>query len=124
MILFHQLDDNDIVGFYHELYGRINKEHFLLLYLYSDRLEENLRVIKKERSDSSGNELWYQLMLEYLIHSPYGEKHGYCSFEDMINHFCHRQQIELRIIKEIIGDKAVILPSKEWKIEKIIPLIK
>lgn len=124
LILFHQLSDDEIVEFYRELYNMVNKEQFLLLYLYSDNLEENIRIIKKERSDGSGKELWYQLMLEYLIHSPYGEKHGYGSFEDMVAHFRHRQQLELRIIQEIIGDKAVILPAKDWKADDITPLIK
>lgn len=123
LILFHLLNDDEIVEFYRELYSTVNKEQFLLLYLYSDKLEENIKTIKKERSDSFGNELWYQIMQEYLIHSPYGEKHGYCTFEDMITHFKHRQQLEMRIIREVIGDRAIILPAKEWKIDEIIAFI-
>ena len=120
LILFHQLDDDEIVDFYRELYGVINKESFLLLYLYSDQLEETIQIIKKERCDNTGHEMWYQLMMEYLIHSPYGKKHGYSSFEDMISHFMHRQQLELRIIREILGDRAVILSAKNWEIDEII----
>lgn len=123
LILFHLLNDDEIVEFYRELYSTVNKEQFLLLYLYSDKLEENIKTIKKERSDNFGNELWYQIMLEYLIRSPYGEKHGYCTFEDMITHFKHRQQLEMRIIREVIGDRAIILPAKEWKIDEIIAFI-
>lgn len=123
LILFHQLSDDEIVDFYRELYSQINREQFLLLYLYSDKLEETVKVIKKERSDNQGNELWYQLMMEYLIHSPYGKGHGYSAFEDMIAHFRHRQQLELRVIREIIGDRALILPAKEWKIEEIIKFL-
>lgn len=37
LILFHQLNDNEIVEFYRELYSKVNKEQFLLLYLYSDK---------------------------------------------------------------------------------------
>lgn len=123
LILFHQLSDDEILEFYHELYNNINKEQFLLLYLYSDKLEENIRTIKKERCDNQGNEVWYQMMLEYLIHSPHGEKHGYRTFEDMITHFRHRQQLEMRIIREIIGDNAVILPAKEWRIDEIVTFL-
>ena len=123
LILFHQLSDDEIVDFYRELYSKINREQFLLLYLYSDKLEENIKAIKKERSDNQGNELWYQLMMEYLIHSPYGKRHGYSAFDDMIAHFRHRQQLELRVIREIIGDRAMILPAKEWKIEEIIKFL-
>lgn len=123
-ILFHLLDDAEIVEFYRELYRNVNKEQFLLLYLYSDNLEETIKTIRKERCDDSGNELWYQLMFQYLIHSPYGVKHGYRTFEDMITHFKHRQGLEMHIIKEIVGDNAVILPAKEWKIDELISFIK
>ena len=120
LILFHQLDDDEIVEFYRELYSMVNKEQFLLLYLFSDKLEENLKIIKKERSDDQENEFWYPLMLEYLVQSPYGKKHGYHTFEDMLAHFRHRQQLELRIIRELLGDRAVILPAKEWNMEESI----
>ena len=117
MILFHQLNDDEIAEFYRELYDKIDKEQFLMLYLYGDDLEENIRAIRKERCDSQGNEMWYSLMMEYLTHSPYGERKGFSSFEDLITHFRHRQQLELRIIREILGEKAVILPAKKWKAE-------
>ena len=46
-------------------------------------------------------------------------QHGYKSFEDMISHFQHRQQLELRIIHELLPDCSLILPAKEWKLEDI-----
>ena len=124
LILFHLLDDDEIVEFYRELYSYIDKEHFLLLYLYSDKLEEYINAIKKERSDNQGNELWYPMMLEYLKCSPYGEKNGCETFEDMIRHFGHRQSLEMRIIREVIGDNAVIVPAKEWDIDEIVAWVR
>lgn len=41
----------------------------------------------------------------------------------MITHFRHRQQLEMRIIREVIGDSAVILPAKAWEIDEIVTLI-
>ena len=106
------------------MYSNIDKEHFLLLYLYSDKLEEYINAIKKERSDNQGNELWYPMMLEYLKHWPYGEKYGCSTFEDMIRHFGHRQSLEMRIIREVIGDNAIIVPAKEWDIDEIMARIR
>lgn len=123
LILFHQLSDDEIVKFYHELYTKINERQFLLFYLYSDKLEENIELIKKERCDEHGDEIWYSLILKYVACSPYGKKQGYHTFEDIITHFRHRQQLELRIIKEIIGKRAIIVPAKNWKIEEILPRI-
>ena len=66
------------------------------LHVCSDKLEENIKIIQKERCDENGNELWYQMMLEYLVNSPYGRKHECSAFEDMISHFKHRQELNLK----------------------------
>lgn len=123
LILFHMLSDEEIVTFYRELFESVDTQSFLLLYLYTDRLEENIKIIQKERCDEAGNELWYQMMLQYMIHSPYGRKNGCSGFDDLINHFKHRQQLELTIIREIVGEKAVVLPAKEYDINHIVALI-
>lgn len=113
LILFHQLSDEEIMDFYRRLYAVMPREHFRLLYLYSDKIAENIRIIQRERSDDQGNQLWYPMMMEYLVNSPYGKRHGYGEFEDLISHLRHRQQVELRIVQEIVGDRARILPAKE-----------
>ena len=118
MILFHLRSDDEILEFYRKLYAGIRKENFLMLYLYSDQVEENIHVIKKERSDGQGNEMWYPLMMGYLTQSPYGRQHGYKDFSDLIAHLRHRQKVELRIIREVIGERVVVIPAKEWRIEE------
>lgn len=123
LILFHVLSDEEIKAFYRELWDCIDANNFLLFYLYSDKPEENIKVIRKERSDEAGNELWYPMMLAYLADSPYGRKHGCSTFEDLIRHFQHRQALELSIIEEIIDKKAVILPAKEYDADQIRMLI-
>ncbi len=120
MILFHQADDTAIIEFYRELYSRADKDNFLLLYLDSAEVEENILRIKQERSDADGNEMWYPLMINYLKDSPYGKTHGYTEFSHLIEHLKHRQALERRIIKEVIKDNAIILPAKEW-IEEMLP---
>lgn len=123
LILFHLLSDDEIIDFYRELYELVDKDEFILFYLHSENLEETIRIIRKERSDHFGNEMWYSLMLQYLMHSPLGEKEEYKSFEDLIAHLKHRQALELRVIQEVIGENAVLLKSKEWKIEEVLELI-
>ncbi|MBQ7360507.1 MAG: hypothetical protein IJW63_10470 [Lachnospiraceae bacterium] len=118
LILFHQLSDDEIVQFYRELYAKVDKKSFHLYYLYSDEVEENIRIIREERCDAQGNQMWYPLMLGFLVESPYGKAHGYQGFEDMIGHFKHRQRVEMRIIEEIVGENAEILESKGWDINE------
>lgn len=124
LILFHKLNDEEIVDFYRELFAVVNKESFCLFYLYSENVEEILQVVKKERSDNAGNEMWYPLMMNYLKESPYGKKHGYEGFEDMAEHFKHRQMLEMRVIKEVLGGCAVVLPAKKWELAEIVEKIK
>ena len=120
LILFHQLNDDEILELYRELYKAVAAKNFRLLYLYSDNIKSNIKVIQKERSDTHGNPVWYQLMMEFIRNSPYGKKHGLESFENLIAHLEHRQKLELRILKEIVGEEhAVILPSKKWTYEEI-----
>lgn len=123
MILFHVMSDEEIMDFYRELFEKVDKEQFLLLYLYSENIEENIQIVRRERCDEEGREAWFQMMLEYFVHSPYGQKYGCSTEADLITHFRHRQQLELTIIREVLGDKAVVLPSKGYEIGEIVKLI-
>ncbi|MGN0160231.1 MAG: hypothetical protein ACI4AQ_02455 [Lachnospiraceae bacterium] len=120
LMLFHMLSDEEIVAFYRDLFALVDTRKFMMLYLYEDKLEESIRIIQKERCDDVGNELWYPMMLEYIDHSPYGRKHGCGTFDDLINHLKHRQKLELSIIKNVIGENAVILPAKKYDTNQII----
>lgn len=123
MILFHVLSDEEIMDFYRELFEKVDKEQFRILYLYSEDIASNIQTIRKERCDEDGKEAWFEMVLDYFINSPYGKKHGCSTEADLIAHFEHRQQLELAIIREILGEKAVVLSSKGYEIEEVIKLI-
>ncbi len=123
LILFHMLSDDEIIEFYCELFELVDKEKFMLLYLMNDNLEESINIIKKERSDEEGNELWYEMMLGYLADSPYGRKQGLKGFEDLVNHLKHRQELELAIISEVIGENTVVLRAKDYDMEWVMSQI-
>lgn len=123
LILFHECSDEEIMDFYRALFARVDKENFCLFYLYGENVAEILQVVKRERSDNAGNEMWYPLMINYLKASPYGKKHGYEEFDDMVTHFKHRQMLEMRVIKEVLGTCAVVLPAKEWNIDAVLESI-
>lgn len=119
LILFHEKSDEEILAFYRDLFAALDKESFRLVYLYSEDINENIRIISKERSDTAGTPLWLPMMLEYLKNSPYGMRRGLESFDDLIAHLKHRQELELRIIKEVVGERAVVLNSKNWTTDEI-----
>ena len=118
LILFHMCSDEEIIEFYRELFELVDKQKSMLIYLYTEDLEESIKNIRNERSDDAGNELWYELMLAYIAASPYGKK-GCSTFDDMVKHFEHRQALELSIIENIVGKNAVILPAKKYEMNQI-----
>ena len=113
--LQEQSSDEEIIDFYQKLFTQVNKKSFVLLYLDSENVESNIRAIMEERVDEQGNPMWYQMMLNYLKESPYGKTHGCESFTHLIKHLEHRQQLEKRIVNEVLKDNAIVLPSKNWE---------
>ena len=62
------------------------------------------------------------MMLGFFNNSSYAKAHGVSGNGAMIEHFAHRQQLELRICREIFPDRSIILGSKGYTdddIEKI-----
>lgn len=114
LLLFQQMSDDEICAFYRELYHVIPKDNFRLYYLYGENIEEVTMEIRIERSDESGNQLWYQLVMGYLKESPYGKAHHLETFEDLTAHFRHRQELEMRMIREILGERAVVLTARNY----------
>ena len=114
MILYRDVSDEKIIEFYRELRDVLHDKEFKIIYLSSDNIRENIEIIRKERSDDQGNELWFPLMLEYFNKSPYASKRGLMGEDDLISHFEHRQELELRICNELFSDRFVVLPSKDY----------
>lgn len=119
LILFQQMDDNQICAFYKRLMSVIPQKDFRLYYLYSENVEETIMQIRKERSDEQGNQWWYPLMMGYLRESPYGKSHHVRGFEDLIVHLRHRQELEMRIIRECLGDCANVLLARQYGDEQL-----
>ena len=119
MILFRCFSDEEIIGFYRHVRKALEGKDYRIVYLNAEDISGNLAVIRKERSDENGNELWFPLMLQYFNDSPYAKKKGLEGEEALIRHFIHRRDLELRICKEIFPDKSVILTSKAYTDEDI-----
>ena len=113
-ILYYELADPEILDFYRRLKQKIEKRDFRIIYLDVDDIAEGISIIRKERVDNDGNEMWYPLMMEYLKNSPYGLHHGWKDFDDLVRHLEHRKSVELRILKEVFPGQAVILRSKDY----------
>ena len=123
MILFRQISDEEIISFYRHVREALNGKEYRIIYLKADDIRGNLDIIRKERSDASGNELWYPMMLGFFNDCPYSKARGRQGDDDLIDHFRHRQDLELRICEEVFPDKRIILKSKDYTDESIKQLL-
>ena len=117
MTLFWNASDAEIISFYEEIKKVLNGKEYHIIYLMSEDIPSNIDVIRKERSDDQGRELWFPLMLGYFNESPYAKENGLSGEEAMLKHFSYRQELELRICKEIFPGKYTILKSKDYRDE-------
>jgi len=114
MILFQNASDQEILSFYEELGKVLADKELHIMYLESDNVAGNINVIRKERSDDQGNEMWFPLMLGYFNESPFAKANGVSGEDAMIEHFVHRQELELRICREIFPGRYTVLKSKNY----------
>ncbi|MBQ6095065.1 MAG: hypothetical protein IJL09_06655 [Lachnospiraceae bacterium] len=113
-ILFYEMTDDEIVAFYKKLADTIQVDNYKILYLEVQWIAGALEIIRKERVDADGNEMWFPLMMGFLENCPYGKKHGLKGFDDLAKHLEHRKNLELRILREVFSEHAVILESKQY----------
>ncbi len=116
-ILFYEMTDDEIVDFYRRVKAVLKDRDFRILYLEVGDIAETLQVIRKERVDDKGNEMWFPLMVGFLEESPYGKRHGLRGFEGLVKHLEHRKTVEKRILTEIFPEQAVILKSKNYDLD-------
>ena len=114
MILFRCASDKEIMDLYRQIAGALNEKDFQIIYLETQDIKGNLDVLRKERTDDKGNELWYPLMCSFFNQSPFAKKHGLHGEDDLIHHFQQRQELELQICRELFPEKFTILRSRSF----------
>ena len=114
MILFRDLPDEAILDYYKEVRFALDGKEYEIFYIESPDIESNLNVIRKERADEDGNEIWFNMMMDYFVNSPYAKNRSLKTQEDLLEHFKHRQALELRICREIFSDKLTVIKSKMY----------
>ncbi len=119
MMLFYEMDGEQIIEFYREAFGILKDKAFKLVYLDSGSIRENLMQTRRERTDDQGNEMWYPLMIRYFTESPYGKRHGCQDMDDLVAFFHKRRELELRIIREVLGDYAVVLQARNYREDRL-----
>ncbi len=117
MILYRIMSDEEILSFYKEVSDALDGKDMHIFYLKTDDIAGNIDVIRKDRSDDNGNELWFPLMIGYFNDSPYAKKCGVSGEKELLKHLQHRQELELRVLQEVFGGKYTILESKDYNLD-------
>jgi len=100
-ILFFEMTDDEIMNFYHNVKLMLAGKQYEIVYLDVNDIRAAEETIRKERSDDSGNELWYPLMVRYLEESPYGKRNHLRGMDGLVKHLEHRRDLEKRILAEV-----------------------
>lgn len=120
-MLYLMLSEEEILDFYRRLREILIDKQYKIIYLDVEDIADAIHVIRKERSDANGNEMWFPLMIQYLASSPYGKEHHLTNFDGLITHLAQRKALEHRIIKEIFWENSVILKAKNYSMDAIEP---
>lgn len=119
-LLYLMMSEDEIVDFYRKLKAVIHGKAYKIIYLDSEDIRRDIEIIKKERSDDEGNELWFPLMLKYLEESPYGKAHSLHGMDGLSAHLERRRNLERRIINEIFADHAMVLKAKAYELDSVL----
>ena len=112
MILFRQASDDKILRFYEEVRAALAGRDYRIVYLETEDIPSSIDTVRKERIDDKGNERWFSMVCEYFNASPYAKANSLAGFDGFVTHLRHRQNLELRICREIFPDSTVFLKSK------------
>ena len=123
MILFRNASDDEITDFYRKVREALEGKEYRILFLKAEDVRGNLAVIRKERSDEQGNELWFPLMMQFFNGCPYAKSRGLEGEEALIRHFIHRQELEMRLCEEVFPDRYSVLLSKGYREAEIQDII-
>ena len=113
------MTDDEIYSFYRKLKCILMGKPYQIVYLDVEDISDTINVIKKERSDDQGNELWYPMMIRYLEESPYGKQHALTSMKGLIRHLERRKALEHDLLSEIFKGNSMIIKSKNYNINDI-----
>ena len=115
LMMFREASDEEILAFYREIRQALEGKEYRILYLKTQDIAGNLQVIRRERSEEQGRELWFPMMLDFFDNCPDSRTRGLSGEKDLLEHFARRQELELRICREVFPDRYTILHSKDYQ---------
>ncbi len=122
-MLYLMMTDDEILDFYGRLKCVLGDKPYRIIYLDVEDISDTINIIRKERTDDKGNELWFPLMIRYIEESPYGKIHGLTGSKGLIGHLEKRRGLEHRIIEEVFQENSVKIKAKNYTLRDVMDLI-
>lgn len=119
-MLYLMMTEEEILDFYRRLKSVLADRPYWIVYLDVDDVAGAIDIIRKERSDENGKELWFPLMMQYLEASPYGRVHQLTDFDGLVAHLERRKALEHRIIEELFRENSTILQAKKYSMDTVV----
>ena len=117
------MTDSEILDFYKKLKNFLSDKSYKIIYLDMDDISGGIDIIRKERCDNNGNELWFPMMIRYVEESAYGKKYNLTGLEGLLRHLEKRKALEHRIIDEVFQKDTVIVKAKNYIMDDILELL-
>lgn len=122
-MLYLMMTENEILDFYKKLKHILFDKPYKIIYLDMSDISSGIDIIKKERCDNNGNEVWFPLMIRYIEESTYGKKYHLTGLEGLLRHLERRKALEHRIIDEIFQENTILVKSKNYRMNDILKLL-
>ena len=122
-MLYLMMSDEEILDFYRSLRDILGSKPYRIIYLDVKDIRGGIDVIRKDRSDDQGNELWFPLMIRYIEESPCGKARALTGLDGLLVHLEHRRDLERRIIGEIFKENVIVVRAKDYKWEDVVVLL-
>lgn len=111
-MLYLGLTEDEILCFYRRLKEVLADKPYRIVYLDVQDISAEIEIIRKERCDDRGNELWFPLMVRYVEESPYGKEHALKGMKGLLMHLERRRALEYQIIDEIFSENTIAIKAK------------
>ncbi len=118
-MLYLMMNNDEVMDFYRRLKKILDDKPYKIIYLDVEDVEGAIDVIRKERSDDWGNELWFPMMVRYLEESPFGKAYELTGLEGLLRYLENRKALEHRVIEEVFGENAVVVKAKGYEWEEV-----
>ena len=119
-MLYFTMTDGEILEFYGRLKRVLGDKPYRIVYLDVEDIAGTIDIVRKERTDDKGNELWFSQIIRYIEESPYGKIHHLIGLNGLIRHLEKRRALEHRILEEVFHANSVKMKAKNYHLNDVI----